>query len=204
MNKSLFISVISVCALTASMSALADPSWGNDRGSNSNAQPRSNNVYASSQGSRPAQNQAWNTHSGWQQQGNQAQNWRGQTANNQTWSNRTGNNQGWNNQNWNSQNWNNQNTRNQNQYNYRYGSDRDRYTYVNRGSDAYRDRVIYRTGDRLPTMYRTTRYYVNDWQNYHLNEPPRGYRWANVDGNYILVALATGIISQILFGGNYY
>ncbi|SPL71658.1 RcnB family protein [Acinetobacter stercoris] len=64
--------------------------------------------------------------------------------------------------------------------------------------------VVYRAGDRLPDIYRSSRYYINDYHRYDLYEPPHGYHWVNIDGNYILVALATGIISQIFFGGYTY
>jgi Ni/Co efflux regulator RcnB len=35
---------------------------------------------------------------------------------------------------------------------------------------------------------------VNDWQNRHLQRPPRGYEWRRVDNNYVLAAAATGLI----------
>jgi len=33
-----------------------------------------------------------------------------------------------------------------------------------------------------------------DYRHYHLQEPPRGYEWREVDGNYVLAAVATGVI----------
>lgn len=60
------------------------------------------------------------------------------------------------------------------------------------------NRNAYNVGQRLPAQYRTDRYYVTDWRSRHLSEPPRGHRWANVDGSFVLVAVATGIISQVL------
>ena len=42
-------------------------------------------------------------------------------------------------------------------------------------------------------------YVVNDYQRYHLRQPPRGHRWVRDDrGNYLLVAIATGIIADLL------
>jgi Ni/Co efflux regulator RcnB len=46
----------------------------------------------------------------------------------------------------------------------------------------------------------------NDWQRgeavdyhtYHLRKPPRGYEWREVDGNYVLAAVATGIIASAI------
>jgi Ni/Co efflux regulator RcnB len=37
-----------------------------------------------------------------------------------------------------------------------------------------------------------------DYRHYHLNAPPRGYEWREVDGNYVLAAAATGLISSII------
>ena len=33
-----------------------------------------------------------------------------------------------------------------------------------------------------------------DYRHYHLQEPPQGYEWREVDGNYVLAAVATGVI----------
>lgn len=35
-----------------------------------------------------------------------------------------------------------------------------------------------------------------DWHNHHLRQPPRGYQWREVDGNYVLAAVATGLIAE--------
>src|ERR1700761_9468178 len=35
-----------------------------------------------------------------------------------------------------------------------------------------------------------------DYRHYHLSAPPRGYEWRSVDGNYVLAAVATGIIAS--------
>ena len=35
-----------------------------------------------------------------------------------------------------------------------------------------------------------------DYRHYHLNAPPRGYEWRSVDGNYVLAAVATGVIAS--------
>jgi len=31
-----------------------------------------------------------------------------------------------------------------------------------------------------------------------LGEPPEGHYWADIDGNYVLMAVATGIITSII------
>jgi Ni/Co efflux regulator RcnB len=35
-----------------------------------------------------------------------------------------------------------------------------------------------------------------DYRHYHLSAPPHGYEWRSVDGNYVLAAVATGIIAS--------
>jgi Ni/Co efflux regulator RcnB len=35
-----------------------------------------------------------------------------------------------------------------------------------------------------------------DYRQYHLNPPPHGYEWRSVDGNYVLAAVATGVIAS--------
>ena len=37
-----------------------------------------------------------------------------------------------------------------------------------------------------------------DYRHYHLHEPPHGYEWREVDGNYVMAAVATGVISTIV------
>ena len=53
-------------------------------------------------------------------------------------------------------------------------------------------------GDRMPYEYRTRHYVVDDWRGHHLYAPPRGYQWVQSGGDYLLVAVATGIIASIL------
>ena len=62
------------------------------------------------------------------------------------------------------------------------------------GPQDHRD---YRRGDRMPR---------NDWdrgarvdyREHHLRPPPRGYEWRQVDGRFILGAIATGVIADII------
>jgi Ni/Co efflux regulator RcnB len=47
--------------------------------------------------------------------------------------------------------------------------------------------------------YRRGTYVVTDWHRAHLREPPRGYRWVRSDnGDFLLVAVTTGVIAEIL------
>ena len=52
-------------------------------------------------------------------------------------------------------------------------------------------------GERLPVEYRRQQYVVNDWRGHSLSAPPRGYHWVQTGGDYVLVAIATGIILQL-------
>jgi Ni/Co efflux regulator RcnB len=56
----------------------------------------------------------------------------------------------------------------------------------------------WRRGAALPAEYRDKRYVVNDWRGHHLSEPPRGYHWIQVNGDYVLAAVATGVILDTL------
>ena len=55
-------------------------------------------------------------------------------------------------------------------------------------------------GDRIPQAYRDKRYVVSDWRSHHLNAPPAGYHWVQVNGDFVLAAIATGIIADMLLG----
>ena len=56
---------------------------------------------------------------------------------------------------------------------------------------------IYR-GAYLPPQYRGRSYVVDDWRGHRLYAPPRGYHWVQAGGDYVLAAIATGVILQIL------
>ena len=58
----------------------------------------------------------------------------------------------------------------------------------------------YYRGDRLPAEYRHRHYVVNDWRGHHLSAPPRGYHWVQSGNDYILIAIASGIIAQLMLG----
>ncbi|GAB2489637.1 RcnB family protein [Arenimonas alkanexedens] len=69
-----------------------------------------------------------------------------------------------------------------------------RYVYP-RGYNAYQWRV----GHRLPRNYYERSYYV-DYRAYSLPPPPYGYHWIRVDRDVVLVALASGLIRDVLYG----
>lgn len=57
----------------------------------------------------------------------------------------------------------------------------------------------WRRGAYVPTTYRS--YYVQDWGYYGLRPPPPGYRWIYADGNFVLMAIATGLIADLVIHG---
>lgn len=54
----------------------------------------------------------------------------------------------------------------------------------------------WRRGAVLPSYYRG--YVVNDYYRYHLRPPPRGYAWYRAGDDYLLAAIATGLIFEII------
>lgn len=57
-------------------------------------------------------------------------------------------------------------------------------------------------GERLPTEYRDRNYVVDNWHDHGLQAPPRGYQWVGVNGDYVLAAIATGVIANVLLSGH--
>jgi len=53
-------------------------------------------------------------------------------------------------------------------------------------------------GHRMPAQYRTHQYVVDDWRGHHLRQPPRGYHWVQSGSDYLLVAVATGLIANAI------
>lgn len=76
-----------------------------------------------------------------------------------------------------------------------YGPGPGRYPPGYRGAGP--DHAFYR-GGRLPPMYRDRAYVVDDWRAHRLSRPPRGYYWVQTGGDYVLAAIATGVILQVV------
>lgn len=55
-------------------------------------------------------------------------------------------------------------------------------------------------GSRVPSQYRSRHYVVSDWHGHGLKRPPRGYQWVQYGGDYLLIAVATGVIAQLILG----
>ncbi len=68
---------------------------------------------------------------------------------------------------------------------------RNDWQYGARGPQFYR-------GGHIPPEYRNRQYVVNDWQTHRLSPPPRGQQWVQVGADYALIAIATGVIAQLV------
>lgn len=55
----------------------------------------------------------------------------------------------------------------------------------------------WRKGDRLPPEYRERQYVIDDWREYHLAPPPRGYQWVGIGGDYLIVQIGSGIVLRV-------
>lgn len=56
----------------------------------------------------------------------------------------------------------------------------------------------FRRGGYIPREFRNRYYVVNNYRSYHLNPPPRGQQWVQVGSDYVLIAIATGLIASIV------
>ena len=74
---------------------------------------------------------------------------------------------------------------------------KDGYRDARRGAGPRHD--LYR-GQRLPSSYHNRQYVVDNWRAHRLSAPPRGHHWVQVGGDYVLAAIATGIIASVLLG----
>jgi Ni/Co efflux regulator RcnB len=75
----------------------------------------------------------------------------------------------------------------------------DRRAYGDGGRGAGPRHDLYR-GQRLPSNYHNRQYVVDNWQSHRLSAPPRGHHWVQVGNDYVLAAVATGLIASVLLG----
>jgi len=75
--------------------------------------------------------------------------------------------------------------------------DRRDYRRGNRGAGPRHD--LY-SGQRLPSNYQNRQYVVDNWRSHRLSAPPRGHHWVQVGNDYVLAAIATGVIASIFLG----
>ena len=77
----------------------------------------------------------------------------------------------------------------------RYSRGQDRrapaYYYNARGPE-------FRRGHHIPGAMRSPQYVVINYRQHHLQAPPRGHQWIQVGADYVLIAVATGLIANIL------
>jgi Ni/Co efflux regulator RcnB len=71
---------------------------------------------------------------------------------------------------------------------------RDDHAQNERGAGPHH---AYHKGDRLPAEERRNEYVVNDWHSRNLREPPAGHHWVRSGDDYVLAAIATGVIADI-------
>ena len=91
------------------------------------------------------------------------------------------------------------NNRNDNRYDNRSNDHRNDVRGAG-NNNRFDNRRNWRKGGRIER---------NDWNrgrrvDYHtrkLQRPPRGYEWREVDGNYVMAAMATGLIASIILSG---
>lgn len=58
----------------------------------------------------------------------------------------------------------------------------------------------WRYGDRVPVVYRSSRYVVHDYRAYSLYAPPRNHQWVRVDNDVVLTAITTGVVAAVVYG----
>lgn len=56
----------------------------------------------------------------------------------------------------------------------------------------------FKRGGYIPREFRNHQYRVVNYQAYRLSAPPRGHQWVQVGADYVLIALATGLIAHIV------
>ena len=56
----------------------------------------------------------------------------------------------------------------------------------------------FRRGERMSMQYRHRSYAMNNWRARHLHAPARGQQWVQVGADYALIAIATGVIAQMV------
>lgn len=82
-------------------------------------------------------------------------------------------------------------------FNARHADRRDaRHEQYDRHADIHGPR--FHRGDRIPTAYRHRRHAVNNWHAQHLHAPAQGQQWVQVGTDYALIAIATGVIAQLV------
>lgn len=81
----------------------------------------------------------------------------------------------------------------------------DRRDYRHSRNDRYYHHYYYnargpefRRGGYIPYEYRNRQYVVVNPHQHRLYAPPRGHQWVQVGTDYVLVAIATGLIANLI------
>jgi Ni/Co efflux regulator RcnB len=91
-----------------------------------------------------------------------------------------------------------QNRTQRGQEGYQSGSQEQGRNDNRQGSNEVRDNPHFSRGDRLSSEYRDNSHVVSDWKGNHLRQPPRGYHWVQANNQYVLAAVASGVIADII------
>lgn len=77
-----------------------------------------------------------------------------------------------------------------------------RHDQPNGGGHAYVEHHEWRKGAQMRSedWQRGERI---DYRGHHLNRPPRGYEWREVDGNYVLASIASGLITSVIIAAGH-
>lgn len=67
-----------------------------------------------------------------------------------------------------------------------------------RPSHSARPIAHFKRGDRAPHHFRGHRYHVYNWNAHGLTPPPHGHHWAKIGNDFVLIAVATGVITTII------
>ena len=96
------------------------------------------------------------------------------------------------------QNQNNQNKNQRDQKGYQGSAQEQQRNNNRQGSNEVRDNPHFSRGDKLSSEYRDNSHVVSDWKSNHLRQPPRGYHWVQANNQYVLAAVASGVIADIM------
>ena len=56
----------------------------------------------------------------------------------------------------------------------------------------------FKRGATIPREYRNRQYVVVNHRTHRLSAPPRGHQWVQVGADYVLIAVATGLIAHLV------
>lgn len=88
------------------------------------------------------------------------------------------------------------NQRPQDHQDYQHQQDRNDHR-DDHGNDHYVHHSDWRRGHRMPPQDWDRGERI-DYRQYRLPPPRRGYEWRRVDGNYVMAAVATGLIASVI------